>query len=227
MLVSELALAVVLVLAVEACRGGGATPPLAEASTPDATTADTRPAAPDRVDAATSDAVGPAPAPGPADAGARASSPVRFRAFTRGAPKSPIDRVSARKPEPDGEPDTVFVVTVEGDYVTLTVACPGASWAASTSRSELDTRPPPPRGPIVPGPLPARAAPWTITKHVPVLFPFEKDVLVAWDAEGKLALVDGRARTLHLHAFAVSGLTSCTVHAERPDGTWATGPTLR
>ena len=64
-------------------------------------------------------------------------------------------------------------------------------------------------------------------KHVPVLFPFEKDALVAWDVEGKLAPVDGRARTLRLHAYAVSGLTSCTVSAERPDGTWATGPTLR
>lgn len=62
---------------------------------------------------------------------------------------------------------------------------------------------------------------------LPRLFPFEKDVPVAWDAEGKLAPADGRARTLRLHAYAVSGLTSCTVSAERPDGTWATGPSLR
>ncbi len=149
----------------------------------------------------------------------RAQRPVVLPRFVRGVSSSRTWTRWARTPVPDGAPDAVFDVVIEGDYVQLVVRCSSVSYAAVSSRPELDRRPQPsPSGPVMPPR--ARSAAWAITKHQPVLFPYEKGELVAWSDTGELALTStGAKRALRLRAYAPADTRGCQVQAERPDGT--------
>lgn len=209
-----------LVAALVSCRGSSA-PPEAGSAAPSASRDASVPMTTD----AGAPTAGVAPDAGPS----RPPRAILFHRFTRAVRLGTTDKVGARTPEPDDVPDAAFDLVVEGDYVQLAVVCEHASFAAVTSRPELDRRPRP-SGPVtVPPPTTSkRSAPWAITKHQPVLFPYEDDVLAAWNDAGQLASTrTGAKRSLRLHTYAPEDTLGCKVLAERPDGTWASGPVLQ
>lgn len=132
------------------------------------------------------------------DAGARAPRPVVVRAFRKISGST--DAVAPRAPKPDGEPDAVFELVVEGDVVGLALWNANASMSAVTELASPAPAPPPSTTPLLSA-RPSKPPAWGIMKHVPALYVFEGGALVS-DDEGHLALPDrAGARTLRLHTW--------------------------
>jgi hypothetical protein len=203
----------VAVLAVACSRGATPPPEPDRPASPPPSAATLSPASPSGVDA------GEAAAVASSDAGAAPFRPVVFHAFRRTAQYGKADRVSPRLVAPDGEPDAVFEVVLEGDVAGLVVYNAASSTSARTEPPKAIAAPP--AATAVPLPPPRVTKPVIpVTKHAPELFAFE-------DADAGITTMPslGGRRRLVLHTWAPPGAVDWGVYAELPDGSFKPGPT--
>lgn len=134
--------------------------------------------------------------------------PVVVKVFRRSTSSGRVDLVGQR-PEPDGEPDLVFELVVEGDFVRVCVRNDGLS-VQGCSIDQADGSTPPPGAVPLPGPRPPPVV--SPTKHAPHLFVYD----AAADAGALSSPFRGGLRTLRLHTWAPSPAK----HAMLGSGPW-------